>query len=218
MAFIFPGGIRTAATVAAVALTMQARAIARELNYTITIRRSNCTMQVLSPTGATVVSCPVSLGRGGIKQKHSMADYVTPTGTFTVDLILDEEKPQFNAIAKESLEALKHHRWQKLISSNTKLRVLFATMNNLDFNGDGHADHAYGIAYIGLNGLNSGPKLSSFQSKPYWYSIALHGTAHGERQLGSYSSGGCIHVSEEILRKLIETHLVTINTPVTIVD
>ncbi|NJQ98763.1 MAG: L,D-transpeptidase [Hydrococcus sp. CSU_1_8] len=53
---------------------------------------------------------------------------------------------------------------------------------------------------------------------PYWFSIALHGTPTEKTDIGAANSGGCIHVQQQVLKKLVEEGIVKIGTPVIIAD
>jgi hypothetical protein len=133
-----------------------------------------------------------------------MADNVTPTGEFMVDIILNH-KPEFN---------------QSLHPTSVNLAQLLHNMDNMDFNHDGRPDRAYGNAYIGLDSKTAitGPKLTRYRDgTPYWFSIALHGTPD-PATIGNAASGGCIHLSADTLAHLIEAGIVKIGTRVTISD
>lgn len=172
--------------------------------YHLHIDRAQRQLYVLNADGAVAWKAPCGIGRGGLAQKKSMADAVTPTGEFVVDLILDQQ-PQFD----QSRRALP-----------LSLAQLFQNMNTLDFNGDGRPDHAYGSAYIGLASKTAitGPKLTTYRDGTvYWFSIALHGTPD-PTTIGKAASGGCVHLSAETLAKLIEGGVVGIGTRVTIAD
>lgn len=144
-----------------------------------------------------------------------MDDLITPTGRFLVDIILCND-PHKCAIAPEL-----RHRYARRgidLGRGAKLQALFATMNDLDFDGDGKPDRAYGTAYIGLNGPGSGPKLSQFKGRTYWYSIALHGTPDEKRNLGRMNSGGCVHLGGNILNQILAKNTVAIGSTVVISD
>ena len=176
-------------------------------------------LYVLNDRGAVVHQEPIGIGRGGLGEKTSMSDFITPVGTFTVDLILDETGT-YNAIAP-SLRA----RWAgdptygALVAPRSGLATLYANMASLDFNGDDVPDRAYGVAYIGLDSASAvtGPKMRLFRGTPYWYSIALHGTPSPEG-LGQARSGGCVHVSKDLLRHLLHEGILSVGQTVRIAD
>lgn len=144
-----------------------------------------------------------------------MNDLVTPTGRFVVDIILSD------APGKCAIAPILRNRYGGRgvdLKNNAKLQELFAKMNDLDFNGDGKPDRAYGTAYIGLNGPNSGPKLSKFRGRTYWYSIALHGTPGEKQNLGAMNSGGCVHVPARTLKHVLDQDIVSIGSVVVISD
>jgi hypothetical protein len=183
------------------------------------VDRNTKKIYVLDGRHHIVLLDSVGIGKGGLKAKVNMDDLVTPTGTFTVDLILFKDKRfnQISAALKNRYQASK--KFKCLVNSQDALSVLFSNMNRLDFDNDGKADHSYGDGYIGINSDENvtGPKMQFFRSTPYWYSIALHGTTHPE-SIGRAESGGCVHLSEKTLSKLIRDGLVAIGTQVTISD
>ena len=151
-------------------------------------------------------SAPVGIGRGGLLDKSSMSDLVTPTGIFTVDLVL-HEGGELNAVAEpERLGEL-------------SLDQLWRNMSGIDFDGDGQPDRAYGGVYVGLNGEGTGPKMRqhSRSGTAYWYSIALHATPLPEN-LGAANSGGCVHVDEQLLLSLVEDGTLGLGSTVVIAD
>ncbi|MFT5682224.1 MAG: hypothetical protein ACI8RZ_003142 [Myxococcota bacterium] len=165
--------------------------------------------------GVVTQTAPVGIGRGGLSEKTTMADLITPTGTFTVDLILTADGGDVapEAIARFSDDA----EYAALLAD---LPSLFANMSRIDFDGDGAPDAAYGTAYIGLTSTEAvtGPKLRRYRGgTAYWYSIALHGTPDPDN-LGAARSGGCVHLSEGLLAALTAEGRVTIGSPVVIAD
>jgi hypothetical protein len=161
---------------------------------------------------------PVGIGRGGLVAKRDMDDHVTPTGRFAVDLVL-YDRPGFDRIdpaARERLAAADPEHAEILDSPDGLVR-LRRSMDGLDFDGDGAPDHAYGVAYLGLDGPGTGPKLSRRGEDPYWFSIGLHGTPDPAR-IGRATSGGCVHVPEEVLRSLVEDYRVGPGTGVVVAD
>jgi hypothetical protein len=159
------------------------------------------------------------VGRGGLKIKKKMSDFITPTGEFVVDLIL-YVKPQFNTISMLNFNKYKSSKnYSSLASPPDGLSRLFQNMNNIDFDKNGKADQAYGLGYIGLNSNRAvtGPKMRMYGSVPYWFSIALHGTPNNDN-VGQANSGGCIHLSEKDITYLVENRIVKIGTQVIISD
>lgn len=188
--------------------------------YSLYIDRSGKELYVLKPDGSVLWKKPCGIGRGGLKQKRNMADSVTPTGQFKIDIIL-YEKADFNAVSDRIIDKYKQKKkYHGLVSNKEGLSKLFRNMNRIDFNRDGKSDKAYGIAYIGLDSDNAitGPKLKPYHNGPqYWFSIALHGTPN-ESNVGKARSGGCVHVNKADLTRLIEEGIVKIGTKVTIAD
>jgi len=192
--------------------------------------RSACTAELLidrtaktlfvQSTGTNQVHCRVGIGSGGLRAKKNMADRITPSGEFVVDLIL-YQNPDYDNIDPRLLQRFSS---ATLLRSRQGLSVLFEKMNGLDFDHNGSSDTAYGIAYIGLEGLPNkeglkpvtGPKLSKYNGTDYWFSIALHGTPNEVTNIGSAHSGGCVHVPARVLKQLIESKTVQIGTRVII--
>jgi len=183
------------------------------------IDRQSRRLYVLDKGSHIIFQDPVGVGRGSLRIKRSMGDLVTPTGEFLVDLILYKDKG-FDAVSADDLRRYKNSRFSTLISSESGLARLFTNMNQIDFNNDGKADHAYGEGYIGISSLTgaiTGPKMYLYGNTPYWYSIALHGTSQPQN-IGGTNSGGCVNVNNTTIAKLIEKALVKIGTRVTIAD
>ena len=179
------------------------------------VDRSARTIEVVDAEGVLRTG-PVGIGRGGLGEKRSMDDLITPTGVFTVDLVLHAAGTH-NAV-----------RWGAAVPTDPELSELlgsleglFANMNRIDFDGDGQADGAYGDAYIGLSSPDAvtGPKLRrhSASGLPYWYSIALHATPD-PANLGQANSGGCVHVDASLLDHLIRDGTLGLGAEVTILD
>ncbi|MCU0534329.1 MAG: L,D-transpeptidase family protein [Hydrococcus sp. Prado102] len=195
--------------------------------FTIKIDRVVQQMQVIDPNGAEVIKTPIGIGRGGLKSKRDMMDYVTPTGEFVVDLILYQQE-SFNRVSPQLHDRYLNSEFRELFAKPQGLKELFHNMNSLDFDGNRTPDRSYGIAYIGLNATSTnsvvtGPKMryASWQggeNTPYWFSIALHGTPEEKTDIGAANSGGCIHVPQQVLKKLVEEGIVKIGTPVIISD
>jgi len=150
--------------------------------------------------------------------KTRMTDNITPTGIFEIEIMLSHN-PDWNHAAANVVAQYQRTEFSTLVASPAGLATLFDNMNRLDFNHDGRADAAYGSAYLGLSSRKAitGPKLQKFQTTPYWFSIALHGTPDSAN-IGQSNSGGCVHLSAESLRTLITEGLATIGTRVTISD
>lgn len=183
----------------------------------VVIDRKSLQMQLINAKGQELLRSPIGIGRGGLKKKRSMADEITPTGTFTVDLILSKDE-QSNQISSANAKRYRKTSRTDLVSSKSGLARLFNNMNSLDFDGNGKPDRAYGDAYIGLDGQGTGPKMHSWRGTPYWYSIALHGTPNPASCIGKANSGGCVHLPADTLKKILAKELITIGTKVTIAD
>ena len=191
------------------------------------IDRASRTLSVIG-AGGTAEKCRVGTGKGGLGVKTSMQDQITPTGVFVVDLVLFKKDPRFDEVKPELLQRYEGDPRLKYLQDKRGLAQLFDNMNSIDFNNDGKADTAYGIAYIGLEGIEipdkkgnsrkpiTGIKLSRYGKTVYWWSIALHGTPKEDENIGKESSGGCVHVPAAELQKLIESKTVQVGTKVTI--
>lgn len=168
-----------------------------------------------------IFTSSIGIGKGGLKSKKSMADLVTPTGDFVVDLIISEES-SLNAVSAENVDRYQDDKvFSRLIDGSQQgLEKLYKKMNSLDFDSDGKPDNAYGKAYIGLHSSSvvTGPKMRYYRGTPYWYSIALHGTPDEKNNLGAANSGGCVHVAKEDLLNLLKTKHIVIGTKITITD
>jgi len=189
----------------------------------VIIDRAKREMKVIQ-NGKIIQSCKIGIGRGGLNRKKSMADNVTPTGRFEVDIILTSDS-NLNKTSDQLLRKYKGNtKAVSYLSSGDGLKRLFANMNGLDFDGNGKPDTAYGAAYIGLNGISksgqapaiTGPKLSTYAGKDYWFSIALHGTPDEEKNLGNANSGGCVHLPKSALQTLISNETIKIGSIVEI--
>ena len=192
----------------------------QEERYSLLIHRVDKRLEVFNnQSGVPIYKATIGIGKGGLKHKQNMNDFVTPTGEMSVDLIL-YKKSEYNQIAQDNVKRfVKVTQYRNLVSPRQGLAQLFKNMNNLDFDGNGSPDRAYGNGYIGLTSTTSitGPKMSTFQGTPYWFSIALHGTPNPEN-IGQANSGGCIHLDSNTLEQLIEKGWVKLGTKVTIVD
>ena len=173
-------------------------------------------MQLIGPSGEALISCPVGIGRGGLKSKTSMTDCVTPTGDFVVDVVLSSDAGLNNIAEKQKSAACS--RYASLVKDGAGLAKIFETMNAQDFNRDGKPDRAYGFAFIGLDGKGTGPKLVAAGNSARWYSIALHGTPNEKAAIGRATSEGCIHVPQLVLQQLLRDHLIDVGTRVFITD
>ncbi|MCB9674773.1 MAG: L,D-transpeptidase [Alphaproteobacteria bacterium] len=179
------------------------------------VHRAGRTLYLLDARGAVVASEPVGIGRGGLGEKRDMADLVTPTGTFLVDLVLTADGTR-NAVSPAAVERFAGDP----LLEGPGLAALFRSMNGIDFDGDGVPDGAYGTAYIGLDAVDAvtGPKLRRYRDgTPYWFSIALHGTPVAAN-LGAAASGGCVHVSPTLLERLVGDGILGIGSRVVISD
>ena len=190
--------------------------------FTIFIDRLHKQLYVLDSGAHVIFQDAIGIGAGGAIEKHSMSDQVTPTGKFIVDIILCKDK-SFDAIGLKNVRRYaKSVKFASYVTGQKGLSDLFKNMCLLDFDKDGKADRAYGEGYIGLSGQPgektiTGPKMSTFQGTPYWYSIALHGTDE-PRKTFEHPSGGCIHLRSAALKKLIVEHLVSPGTSVLVTD
>ncbi len=191
----------------------------QEERYSLLIHRVDKRLEVLNNQSVPIYKATIGIGQGGLKDKQNMNDFVTPTGGMSVDLIL-YKKSEYNQIAQHNVKRfIKVTQYRNLVNPQQGLAQLFKNMNYLDFDGNGSPDRAYGNGYIGLTSTTSitGPKMSTFQGTPYWFSIALHGTPNPEN-IGQANSGGCIHLDSNTLQQLIEKGWVKLGTKVTIVD
>lgn len=172
---------------------------------------------LMDATGQVLHQESVGIGRGGLREKTAMADLVTPTGRFVVDVIL-EPSGEFVSVSDGIRQKYAESDiYGPLVKDSAGLVALFTNMSGLDFDGDGAPDGAYGPAYIGLDGPGSGPKMRGYKGTPYWYSIALHGTPD-PANVGQANSGGCIHLTDALLHRWIRGGFVQIGTVVEIAD
>lgn len=184
----------------------------------VLIDRKMRTMSVVDESGKILVSCPIGIGRGPLKNKSNMQDCITPLGEFFIDVVLSDD-PQANQIdADEKRQIAKNSRFASFVKDGAGLAKVFRTMNEQDFDRDGIADRAYGCAFFGLKGKNTGPKLIAAGRSARWYSIAIHGTPNEKKAIGGATSEGCIHVSKSVLTKLLSEHLIGVGTAVHIKD
>jgi hypothetical protein len=191
----------------------------QEEPYSILIHRADKRLEVLNSQGTPVYQAAIGIGQGGLKEKQDMADLVTPTGQMTVDLIL-YKKSAYNQIVSQNVERFaKNPEYRPLVGQPQGLGQLFNNMNRIDFDGNGSPDKAYGDGYIGLTSetVITGPKMSTFEQTPYWFSIALHGTPDPQN-IGQANSGGCVHLASDTLQQLIENGWVRLGTVVKITD
>ncbi|MBX2802045.1 MAG: L,D-transpeptidase [Myxococcales bacterium] len=183
------------------------------------VDRAGRTLSVLRH-GSVVSQQPIGIGRGGLAVKERMGDYVTPTGTFVVDLIL-HDAGSHDAVSPDVVERFADDaEFAELLADDAGLRQLWRNMKGIDFDGDGLADAAYGSAYIGLaatGGEVTGPKMSRYADTARWFSIALHGTPDPST-LGAAASGGCVHLGADLLTDLIEGGQIGLGSLVTIAD
>lgn len=179
-------------------------------------------MSIVDDAGKVLLTSPIGIGRGSLSAKSNMQDCITPAGNFVVDVILSDD-PAWNQIDSTRQNVyLKNARFSPYVHDEKGLARVFATMNAQDFNHDGKPDHAYGVAFIGLDGKQdrkvTGPKLVEAGSSVRWYSIALHGTPNEKRAIGNATSEGCIHVPADKLKLILSKRLVSVGTPVSIKD
>lgn len=164
---------------------------------------------VLTEDGSVIEKTPVGVGRGGLGVKTTMSDLITPTGSFTVDLILTRDGSHNAVLPAAAHRFSADPAYAVLLNTPSGLTQLFANMSQLDFDGDSVPDQAYGEGYIGLSSSEAvtGPKMRRYHGTPYWYSIALHGTPD-PANLGEARSGGCVHLPASLLQRLVtEEHL-----------
>lgn len=185
----------------------------------IHVDRLSRTIEVVDAQGVRH-SEAIGIGRGGLGEKTSMGDLITPTGVFTVDLVLHAAGTH-NAVAPSSVEPFLGQSEFMALLSPDGLGQLFTNMLAIDFDGDGDPDAAYGDAYIGLSSPDAvtGPKMRRHSSSelPYWYSIALHATPD-PANLGAANSGGCVHVDASLLDRLIREGTLAVGRELTIAD
>lgn len=175
-------------------------------------------MSVVDESGKTLATCPVGVGRGPLKEKIDMQDCITPEGAFVIDVVLTID-PKLNEIDEhQKISISKNPRFAPYVTDAKGLARIFETMNRQDFNRDGKPDHAYGYAFLGLDGKATGPKLIAAGNSARWYSIALHGAANEGRVIGRATSEGCIHVPKAVLKSLLNEHKIGVGTPVYIND
>lgn len=182
------------------------------------IDRAGRTLYLLAPhSGEIVHQEAIGVGRGGLGEKQAMGDLITPTGRFTVDLVVTD-RATHDAVSAAATERFREDaEYAGLLAD---LPTLYANMSRIDFDGDGAPDRAYGAGYIGLTSSEAvtGPKMRRYRDgTAYWYSIALHGTSDASA-LGEARSGGCVHLSEALLFRLVEEEVLTLGSPVTISD
>ncbi len=175
-------------------------------------------MSVVDESGKTLLTCPVGIGRGPLKNKVDMQDCITPAGRFVIDVVLTAD-PKLNQIDENEKNLIsKSARFAPFVKDSNGLARVFKTMNLQDFNRDGKPDQAYGYAFLGLNGRVTGPKLIAAGNAARWYSIALHGTPKERSAIGSATSEGCIHVQRSVLKSLLDEYKIGVGTPVYIND
>jgi hypothetical protein len=184
----------------------------------VLIDRKSRSLSIVNQAGRILLSCPIGIGRGLLKEKSSMQDCITPTGAFTVDVVLTDT-PALNQIDKTTKEQIERDaRFRPFVKDGDALAKVFRTMNEQDFNHDGVPDKAYGLGFLGLQGKNTGPKIIAAGKSARWYSIALHGTPNEAKAIKGATSEGCIHLSRASLKTILDAHLVGVGTPVYIND
>ena len=81
----------------------------------VLIDRKKRSMSVVSESGKILVSCPVGIGRGPLKNKSNMQDCITPVGEFFIDVVLSDN-PRFNDIAMaQKSQIAKNARFARLV-------------------------------------------------------------------------------------------------------
>lgn len=181
----------------------------------VTIDRQGRTLYLLAEDGTVLRSSPVGIGRGGLADKQSMADLITPTGTFTIDLVLTGRGGTVEPHTAAGFSS--DPEYAALLADPV---ALLANMNRIDFDGDGAPDRAYGVAYVGLTAADriTGPKLRRYRDgTAYWFSIALHGTPD-PANIGAANSGGCVHLPTDLLIELIDAGTLAVGHTVIIQD
>jgi len=185
------------------------------------VDRAGRRVYLLDDAGRVVDSDPVGVGRGGLGTKKGMHDSITPTGDFTVALVLSRGGTRNAVDPRVMARFSKDREYSSLLSGDPGLARLFANMNSIDFDGDGAPDAAYGTGYIGLTseGAVTGPMMRRFSRDrtAYWYGIALHNTP-AAGNIGQAKSGGCVHLTEAMLARLVDDEILTIGSTVTISD
>ncbi|NJQ98764.1 MAG: hypothetical protein HC784_16780 [Hydrococcus sp. CSU_1_8] len=88
-------------------------------------------MQIIDANSAEVIKVPIGIGRGGLKSKRDMMDYVTPTGEFVVDLILYQQE-SFNQVSPKLRDRYLNSEFRELFAQPQGLKELFQNMNSLD--------------------------------------------------------------------------------------
>lgn len=174
-------------------------------------------ISVFDRFGKLMLTSPVQIGKGGVGVKRSMADFITPVGEFDVDIILSHREDEVAVVQTLSDRFGRSPSYRRYFERRSGLVSLFQSMNSLDFDGNKEPDSAYGRGYIGLNSKQfvTGPKMHQFKGRPYWFSIALHGTPD-EDGFGKGTSGGCVHLPREVLDRILTEELLTLGSKVTI--
>jgi hypothetical protein len=147
------------------------------------------------PRGGDRLVFKVGSGRHGITCAGSrFEEGYTPLGTFKVNAILSNDRfamdPTLIAESGQSEAKLK--------------QTLFASMNAIDFDGDGETGE-YGIGYISLAPVDSVKQPFGFNRYAgtfRWYSFAIHGSNNDQR-IGQKVTGGCLNVAEPELKTLL---------------
>jgi hypothetical protein len=137
----------------------------------------------------------VGFGRKGITCAGSrFEEGYTPLGRFRVNAVLSNDRFEMTPelIAQSG-------------KTESELRsTLFRNMNAIDFNGDGETGE-YGIGYVSLAPLDSVQQpfeFNTYDGRFRWYSFAIHGS-NNEQRIGEQVTGGCVNVSEPVLRTLL---------------
>ncbi len=128
-----------------------ARPVASRSVAVIKIDRVARTIQAYDSSGNLMLSSRVGIGRGGLGCKRSMEDFVTPKGTFVVDIVLTDNESLSKVSGSLTAHYRKNSTYAPYLRSAKDLTRLFASMSSLDFDADGKPDSAYGGGYIGLD-------------------------------------------------------------------
>jgi hypothetical protein len=149
------------------------------------------------PRGDDRTLFTVGYGRNGITCAGTrFEEGYTPLGRFRVNAILSNDR----FVMEPALIARSGR-------SEAELRkTLFRNMNAIDFSGDGETGE-YGIGYVSLEPVNSVPQpfaFNTYDGRFRWYSFAIHGSNNDQR-IGQKVTGGCVNVTEPVLRTLLQT-------------
>jgi len=141
-------------------------------------------------------SFPVGLGRKGITPAGKVFQPGrTLPGRFRIDAILSADR-----FAMAPALITQSGKTQSWLRSN-----LFRNMSSIDFDGDGNGGE-YGKAFLALTPIDSTAaqpfRFAEYKGVFRYYSFALHGT-QDQARIGKCSTGGCINIGQDDLRKLL---------------